>query len=73
MKVQAIHEKKEFANIRDMVEQIGSMFEGKVAYRYRVKPHDKEAVKVNYETLRDHAVCFYRSKSTGTICSTAKK
>ena len=54
MKVQAIHEKKEFANIRDMVEQIGSMFEGKVAYRYRVKPHDKEAVKVNYETLRDH-------------------
>ena len=54
MKVKALHEKKEFKNIREMVEEIGSMYEGRVAFRYRIKPHDKEAVKVNYETLREH-------------------
>ena len=43
----------EFANVREMVEDIGERFCGKVAYRYRVKPHDKEVVKVNYEELRD--------------------
>ena len=42
-----------FANIRDMVEFIGSQYEGKPAYRYRKKPHDKEAVVINYEALRD--------------------
>ena len=52
MKVKALHEKREFANVREMVEDIGSRFEGKVAYRYRVKPHDKEAVKVTYDELR---------------------
>ena len=54
MRVKALHEKKEFANIREMVEYIGKAYEGRVAYRYRKKPHDKEAVKVNYEELRDH-------------------
>ena len=54
MKVNALHEKVEFDNIRHMVETIGEKFDGKVAYRYRVKPHDKEAVKVNYEVLRDN-------------------
>ena len=42
-----------FANIRDMVEFMGSQYEGKPAYRYRKKPHDKEAVVINYEALRD--------------------
>ena len=46
--------KKEFENVRQMVEEIGEIYKGRPAYRYRVKPHDKEAVVVNYETLRDH-------------------
>ena len=54
MKVKALREKREFQNIRDMVEYIGTRFEGKVAYRYRVKPHDKEAVTVTYDEMRDH-------------------
>ncbi len=54
MKVKALREKREFQNIRDMVEDIGTRFEGKVAYRYRVKPHDKEAVTVTYDEMRDH-------------------
>ena len=54
MKVKALHEKREYANIREMVEDIGSRFEGKPAYRYRVKPHDKQAVVVSYDLLREH-------------------
>ena len=54
MKTKALREKREFLNIREMVEDIGDRFSGKVAYRYRVKPHDKEAVKVTYDEMRDH-------------------
>ena len=54
MKVKVLRPKMNFKDIREMVEFIGSEYEGKPAYRYRVKPHDKEAVVVNYETLRHH-------------------
>ena len=49
-----LHPKKEFGNIRNMVEEIGALYEGKVAVRYRNNPHDKEPVKVTYEEFRDH-------------------
>ena len=58
MKVKALHEKREYLNIREMVEDIGERFKGKVAYRYRVSPHDKEAVKVTYDQMRDHVRAF---------------
>ena len=54
MKVKILRDKKEYLNIREMVEEIGEKFKGKVAYRYRVKPHDKEVVKVTYDEMRDH-------------------
>ena len=54
MKAKALREKREFLNIREMVEFIGEEYRGKVAYRYRIKPHDKEQVKVTYDELRDH-------------------
>ncbi len=54
MKVKALHEKKEFENIRAMVEEIGTLYEGKVAYRYRINPRDAEPVIVNYDQMRDH-------------------
>ena len=53
-KVKALREKREYLNIREMVEDIGERYNGRVAYRYRVKAHDKEAVKVTYEEMRDH-------------------
>ncbi len=53
MKVKPLHEKKEYSSIREMVEDIGEIHRGKVAFRYRVNPHDKEAVCVKYEELRD--------------------
>ena len=54
MKATALREKREFENIRAMVEDIGERYCGKVAYRYRIKPHDAEPVKVTYDELRDH-------------------
>ena len=58
MKVKPLHEKKEYGTIREMVEDIGAVYEGKVAYRYRNKPHDKEAVCVTYDELRSHIRAF---------------
>ena len=58
MKANALRAKKEYLNVREMVEDIGERFSGKVAYRYRVKPHDKEAVKVTYDEMRDHVRAF---------------
>ncbi len=54
MKVKVLRDKKEYLNIREMVEDIGEIYRGRVAYRYRVKPHDKEAVKVTYDEMRGH-------------------
>ena len=54
MKDRALREKRTFIDIREMVEFIGSEYEGRPAFRYRLKPHDKEAVVVKYEELRDH-------------------
>ncbi len=53
MKDRALHEKREYLNIREMIEDIGARYEGRPAYRYRKNPHDKEAIVVNYEKLRD--------------------
>ena len=58
MKAKALREKREYVNIREMIEDIGERYEGKPAYRYRKNPHDKEPIVVNYETLRDHVRAF---------------
>ena len=53
MKVkQPIHEKREYLNIREAVEEMGEIYCGKVAYSYRIKPSDKEIVSKKYEELR---------------------
>ncbi len=48
-----IHEKKEYLNIREVIEDIGEIYAGKVAYSYRIKPSDKEVCKKTYNELRD--------------------
>ena len=53
MSLKPLHEKREFLTVREMIEDVGERFAGKVAFRYRNNPHDKEPVCVNYETLRD--------------------
>ena len=57
-KAKALRAKKEYLNIREAVEDFGVIYKGRVAYRYRVKPHDKEAIKVTYDEMRDHVRAF---------------
>ncbi len=54
MKTKALHEKREYINVREMVEDIGERYKGMPAYRYRKNPHDKEPIVVNYDELRNH-------------------
>ena len=48
-----IHEKKEYLNIREAVEDMGKLYSGRVAYSYRIKPNDKEIQKKTYDQLCD--------------------
>ena len=48
-----IHEKKEYLNIREAVEDMGKLYSDRVAYSYRIKPNDKEIQKKTYPQLRD--------------------
>ena len=58
MKATALREKKEYLNIREAVEDFAKIYDGRVAYRYRVKPHDKEVVTITYNQMRDHVRAF---------------
>ena len=46
-----IHEKKVYSNIREVIEDIGSLYADRVAFSYRIKPRDKEIVKKTYPEL----------------------
>ena len=48
-----IHEKKEYLNIREAVEDMGELYSDRVAYSFRIKPNDKEIQKKTYIQLRD--------------------
>lgn len=53
MKKYMLHERQDFANIRDLVERAAVMYPENVAYSFRNNPHDKEIVKKNFTELRD--------------------
>ena len=46
-----IHEKKVYSNIREVIEDIGSLYADRVAFSYRIKPRDKEIIKKTYPEL----------------------
>ena len=53
MNKEALHERLEFADMRDVVERCAEMYSDRVAYSYRVKATDKEIIKVTFPQLRD--------------------
>ena len=53
MKDRILHEKVEYKNVREMVEAIGDLYADRVAYRFRLNPHDKESTAKTYPELRD--------------------
>ena len=53
MKNEILHEKKEFANIRELIEWASATYRDQYAYSYRIKPHDQEIQKVTFRQLRN--------------------
>ena len=49
----AIHEKKVYLNIREVIEDIGTLYSDKVAFSYRIKASDKVIQEKTYAQLRD--------------------
>ena len=48
-----IHEKKVYNTVRDVIEDVGTIYNGRYAYSYRIKPRDKEIIKKTFNELRD--------------------
>ena len=46
MKKEAIHEKVEFTDVRNLVEWAGEKYGSRTAYSYRTSPQEKEIMKV---------------------------
>ena len=53
MKNEILHEKKEFANVRELVEWAAKTYRDQYAYSYRIKPSDQEIQKITFRQLRN--------------------
>ncbi|MBR2466072.1 MAG: AMP-binding protein [Clostridia bacterium] len=53
MKDKMLREKKEYENVRDLVEDAARLYGDRPAFSYRNKPSDAESIKKSYNTLRD--------------------
>ena len=53
MKKDMIHEKREFTNVRHLVEWAGEHYGERPAYSYRLKPNDREIIRISYREMRD--------------------
>ena len=53
MKDQIFHEKKEYRDIREIVEDVGEIYKERTVYSFKKKPSDKEIVKISYEQFRE--------------------
>jgi len=48
-----LHEKREFENVRHLIEWAGDFYADRTAYSFRVNPHDKDVKKVSFKEFRD--------------------
>ena len=48
-----LREKIEFANVKEMIRECAKMYGDRIAYSYRIKPHDEKAVTKTYIELKD--------------------
>ena len=53
MKEKILHPRKEYENVRDLIEDVAELYGEKTAFSYRIKPSDKDKVCKSYVTLRD--------------------
>ena len=52
MKKELLHEKRDFINIRDIVEWAGDEWRDRIAYSWKLSPSDPSPVRISFETLR---------------------
>ncbi|MBR5460149.1 MAG: AMP-binding protein [Clostridia bacterium] len=52
MKKELLHEKREFINMRDLVEWAGDEWGDRIAYSWKLSPADSSSVRISFETLR---------------------
>ena len=48
-----LREKIEFPNVKEMIRECAKMYGDRIAYSYRIKPHDEKAVTKTYIELKD--------------------
>ena len=76
-KKHVLHEKREFENVRALIEWAGDFYAERTAYSFREKPHDKEIRKVSFEEFRDDvralATELYSMGCAGKHCIVAGK
>ncbi len=53
MRKEKLHEKREFASVRELVEWAAETYGEKTAFSYRTNPHRDEKVEISYLKLRD--------------------
>ena len=53
MNKEGLHLRREFEDMRDLVEQAAKLYSNRIAYSYRINPRDKDVVKVTFTELRD--------------------
>jgi long-chain acyl-CoA synthetase len=53
MNKEGLHLRREFEDMRDLIENAAKLYDGKTAYSYRKSPRDEEAVKVTFNELCD--------------------
>lgn len=53
MNKEGLHLRREFDDMRDLIEEAAKLYEGRIAYSYRLNPRDTESKKVSFTQLRD--------------------
>ena len=53
MRKDMLHEKREFTNVRHLIEWAGETYGERVAYSYRLKPHGNDVIRIPYARVRD--------------------
>lgn len=48
-----LHEKQTYTDMRDLIERTAQMYQDRVAYSFKVKPSDKEKVRITFPEMRD--------------------
>ena len=52
MKIKTLRDRKEYVNVRDLIEDVAVLYGEKTAFSYRTKPSDKDKVCKSYNQLR---------------------